>query len=93
MERVGFERRIFKISEKKLRVQLKLYSRRLFNEGSEEILETVRKKKRGVGFVEIENARKMRNKNEALQQIRRGFPWKLSAIFLKNIGNSTQGFQ
>jgi hypothetical protein len=36
--------------------------------------------------------RKMRNKNEALQQFRRGFPWKLSAIFLKNIGKGTKGF-
>ena len=67
--------------------------RRLFNEGSGEILKLLERKRGGVGFVEIENARKMRNKNEALKQIRRGFHWKLSAIFLKNIGNSTQGFQ
>ena len=45
-------------------MQLKLYSRRLFNEGSEEILETVRKKKRGgEGVVEVSNERKMANLN------------------------------
>ena len=65
----------------------------LFNEGSGEILKLSERKRGGVGFVEIENARKMRNKNEALQQNRRDYPWKLSANFLKNIGNSTQGFQ
>jgi thermostable 8-oxoguanine DNA glycosylase len=51
-------------------------------------------RKRGGNFVEIRNETKAEEiKNEALQQIRRGFSWKLSAIFLKNIGNYTQGFQ